>query len=168
MEMIESIRSKDQTDEATTKKPRKQATKPESTAPAMAPAVTPVEAVQEAHPLPYDWDARKKADQAARDESNLRTQMVKFVADLGKVLNDHAAQLAKATGEGGAFEEDNARDLLTWQLCEFLARGEFERNPAEPPITRGWQVTAAHARDFFAVDTQADGSLVAREIEAKS
>ncbi|MBA3871003.1 MAG: hypothetical protein H0X30_17815 [Anaerolineae bacterium] len=109
-------------------------------------------------------DALHKEDQAARNEPTLRLEMVTLIDDLKSLLDDYAAQLATVQGDSGAFNQDITRDLLVWQLAKFLARGFIERDPSEPAICRGWQVTQAHARDFFAVGKDSSNALVALEV----
>lgn len=108
-----------------------------------------------------DMRQRAATDEVTRDDPLLRVQMVKFISDLDELLLHHAALLAQLQGEEGAFAEDETKDLMVWQLGEYILRSHIDRDPCEPPITRGWQMDEAHACDFFDVSYASDKSLVA-------
>jgi hypothetical protein len=109
---------------------------------------------------------QEQVDNDARNDAALRTEMCRLIDHLSVVIDDHAAALAHAESDAGAFNMDIKKDLLTWQLAEFLTRCIIDRDPDEPPMTRGWQVDQEHAFDFFRVDALSDHSLVALEVEA--
>ena len=108
----------------------------------------------------------RDADEVARRDPLLRTQIVELVEVLELLVKEHAFQLAKARGNAGAFAEEVESDLICWQLAEFLVQGRIDRDPIELPILRGWQLTVPHACDWFEVNRLSDNTFAATKIEA--
>ena len=96
-------------------------------------------------------------DKQARKNPHLRAAMVRIIEQLGFIIENEAVRLAGELYEAPltAFQYDSAADLLAWQLLEFLGQGDFERSSTKEihvPVTRGHQISAAHASSWFKVD----------------
>ncbi len=83
-----------------------------------------------------------------RDNEFLRAYSVPFIADLGALVQKHAARMGAASGHTCVFQVDHFGELLTWQLCEFLTQAGFEGESREA-IVSYHQLDECHAASFF-------------------
>jgi len=119
--------------------------------------------------LEYERRSNREADENARRDPALRLAMVELIADLGDIIGNAAAKLAHEKGITSAWGTDALADNICWQIVEFLAQGAFERDPAEAPICKAYQVSQRHAMDWFDVGIPATGGKpFALESEQKS
>lgn len=119
--------------------------------------------------LEYERRSFREADEAARRDPALRLAMVELITDLGDMIGNTAAKLAYEKGLTSAWDIDNLADKVCWQIVEFLAQGSFERDPAEAPICKAYQVSERHAMDWFDVGIPSTGGKpFALESEQKS
>lgn len=87
-------------------------------------------------------------DDDFRDNEYLRARMVCLIADVGALVQRHAAQMGNETGYDCPFQRDRFADLLCWQLVEYLSQSDFGIE-ARADNVAAYQVTERHAAPFF-------------------
>ena len=105
--------------------------------------------------------AKHRADEAARNDEDLRMQACALVDDLKELITDHAEEMAENRGSSSPFDEDECADLLIWALVEFLAQGIFPLyDMEEAPIAKAHQLTQRHAMDWFHIQLGLHDELI--------
>lgn len=104
---------------------------------------------------PYEELRRQQAatDEQARTNPALARVMVDLIADIGDLLERHAARLADAKTPDNLqrFDVDDQRELLAWQLCEFVNLAHISRDDETYTLAaRAHQYTRQHAGAWFA------------------
>lgn len=98
-------------------------------------------------------DAPNQEDDELRQDEATRRQMVKLIPALGRLVHDHAAELADAKKQISLFEVDRLSDVLLWQVNEYLFQGTIEYTGSESSPITIHQLDSAHAAEFFDLET---------------
>lgn len=92
-----------------------------------------------------------------RSDRDVQRLAAEIVGQLGEIVKDAADRLALAWDESpNVFTRDEAADVLTWQLYEFLFQQTLERNAdIFDGMAKAHQIDEPHARSWF-MDDQDD------------
>lgn len=102
--------------------------------------------------LTRKWAKQAAADREARRDPALRVAMTKLVIGLGELIEEVADMAELAATGGDAFAADEMRELLTWQLTEFLSGAQIERgddSEVYQEARRWYEVSERHALTWF-------------------
>lgn len=102
--------------------------------------------------LTRKWAKQAASDREARRDPVLRVAMTKLVIGLGELIEEVADMAELAATGGDAFAADEMRELLTWQLTEFLSGAQIERgddSEVYQEARRWYQVSERHALTWF-------------------
>lgn len=102
--------------------------------------------------LTRKWAKQAVADKQARRDPALRVAMTELVIGLEQLIADIGDAAALKTAGDDAFAADEMRELLIWQLTEFLTGAQIERgddSEVYQEARRWYQVSERHAATWF-------------------
>ena len=116
--------------------------------------ITPPELDAEMTAITRKWAKQRLADEQARRDPVLRVAMVKLITQLEQVLADVADAAALENGGDDAFSADEMRELMIWQLAEFINHCTIERGDDEEvyaALRKWYELDERHALTWFDV-----------------
>jgi len=95
------------------------------------------------------WAREAVQDEKARSNPALRVGMTRLISQIGELIGEIADESVTA---GDSFAADDMRELLTWQLAEFLTDSVIERGQdggVYDSLIKWYQFSERHANTFF-------------------
>lgn len=96
-----------------------------------------------------------REDYEARADADLRILMVELVERIGELITEFGEKLQQAHSpkEHDPFEIDACKDLIAWQLAEFVTLAQYPRDDETYEYTvKGGQFTRLHSMFWFQVE----------------